>query len=192
MKKILTVILIASMLVFSFASCGRGAGSTGNTDSAGNQGSTPADAQSSAPAGTPGEIIDLIYAEKSIDLNLMTTDIDLESADAVQYNLGLGDASKVKEAAVSEPMMGSQAYSLAVVRVKDAADTEDVAKEMLDGIDRRKWICVEADCLKVMTTGDLVVLFMVDSAFADTVTVDEIQAAFTAVCGGEPDLVLEK
>lgn len=189
MKKILTVFLIASMLVFCFASCGRSAGST---DSAGSQGSTPADAQNTAPSGTPGEIIEAIYAEKSVELNLMTTDVDLESTDAVQYNLGLEDSSKVKEAAVSEPMMGSQAYSLAVVRVKDASDTEDVAKAMLDGIDQRKWICVEADCLKVMTRGDLVLLFMIDSAFTDTVTVDEIQAAFTTVCGGEPDLVLEK
>lgn len=188
MKNILTVILIASMLVFGFTACSKNTQS-GNTDS---QNSTPAETQSTAPSGTPEEIIESIYAEKSVDLRLMTTAIDLESSDSVLYNLGLEDASSIKEAAVSEPMMSSQAYSLVIARVNDAADAGETAQAMFDGIDQRKWICVEADCLKVMTRGDLVLLFMVDSSFSDTVTTDEIETAFTAVCGGEPDLVLEK
>lgn len=189
MKNILTVILIASMLVFGFTACSNGNGTAGN---AGSQDSTPSETQNTAPSQTPEEIIEAIYAEKSVDLRLMTTPVDLESADSVQYNLGLKDASAIKEAAVSEPMMSSQAYSLVIARVNDAADAQDVAKAMLDGIDQRKWICVEADSLKVMTRGDLVLLFMVDSSFSDTVTTDEIETAFAAVCGGTPDLILEK
>lgn len=186
MKKIFAIILAASMLICSFTACSKNGGSNET------QNSVPAETQNTAPTGTPEEIIEAIYAEKSVNLNLMTTAVDLESADSVQYNLGLKDASLISEAAVSEPMMGSQAYSLAVVRVKDAADTENVANAMFNGIDQRKWICVEADCLKVMTRGDLVLLFMVDSAFTDTVTVDEIETAFITVCGGDPDLLLEK
>lgn len=178
MKKIVTGIFAVLMLTFLLAACG------GNKE--------PVQEQSTAPTGTPEEIIEAVYAEKSVELNLMTTAVELEDADSVRYVLGLDDASKVKEAAVSEPMMGSQAYSLVVVRVNDAADAEDVANGMLNGIDQRKWICVEADTLKVMTKGDVVLLFMVDSAFADTVTVDEIQEAFTKVCGGSLDLVLDK
>ncbi|MGM9661610.1 MAG: hypothetical protein ACI3WR_00780 [Oscillospiraceae bacterium] len=178
MKKTLTVILAAAMLALALSACG------GSKEPAGEQGA--------APGGTPEEIIEAVYAEKSVGLNLMTMAVDLGDADAVQYNLGLADASKVKEAAVSEPMMGSQAYSLAVVRVNDAADAESVANDMLSGINQSKWICVEADDLKVMTKGDVVLLFMVSSSFADTVTADEMEAAFTAVCGGSPDLVLEK
>lgn len=178
MKKIFSGVIALLMLTFLLASCG------------GNQ--QPAQEQSAAPAGTPEEIIEAIYAEKSVALNLMTIPVDLEDADAVLYILGLDDASNVKEAAVSEPMMGSQAYSLVVVRVNDAKDAEGVARAMLNGIDQRKWICVEADTLKVMTKGDLVLLFMVDSGFADTVTVDEIEEAFTTVCGGSLDLVLKK
>ena len=185
MKKLLAVILAATMLL-SFAACGKNAETNDGSDiSTEEPGVT-------APAGTPEEIIDAVYAEKSVSLNLMTTAVDLEDEYAPKYSLGLDDVSKVKEAAVSEPMMGSQAYSLVVVRVNDAADAEDVANEMLNGIDQRKWICVEADTLKVMTKGDIVLLFMVDSGFADTVTVDEIEAAFTAVCGGSLDLVLSK
>ena len=178
MKKIFSGVIALLMLTFLLAACG-GNGQT-------------APEQSAAPTGTPEEIIEAVYAEKSVALNLMTLAVDLSDADAVRYNLGLDDASSVKEAAVSEPMMGSQAYSLVVVRVNDAKDTESVANAMLNGIDQRKWICVEADTLKVMTKGDLVLLFMVDSGFADTVTVDEIEAAFTAVCGGSLDLVLSK
>lgn len=178
MKKLLAIILAASILACNFTACGKNGGSN--------------DTQSTAPAGTPEEIIEAIYAEKSVNLNLMTTAVDLQSADSVQYNLGLEDASGISEAAVSEPMMGSQAYSLVVARVKDAADTENIANVMLNGIDQRKWICVEADSLKVMTRDNLVLLFMVDSAFADTVTVDEIEDAFTTVCGGNLDLILEK
>ena len=88
--------------------------------------------------------------------------------------------------------MGSQAYSLAVVRVKDAADAAATAQAMADGIDQRKWICVEADTLRVMTKGPVVVLFMVDSRLADTVTIDDIEKAFTTVCGGSPDKVVTK
>jgi hypothetical protein len=81
-------------------------------------------------------------------------------------------------------MMGSQAYSLVVVKLKDAADAEAVAAEMLSGINPRKWICVEADDLRVSAAGDAVVLIMVGSAHADVATAAGITEAFSAVAGG--------
>lgn len=174
MKRYLALMIAAALLAVLITACGTGASG------------------GAAPEGTPEELIEAIYAEKPVELNLMTLLIDLADADSVRYNLGLDDASAVKEAAVSEPMMGSQAYSLVVVRVNDDADAEATAKAMLAGIDQRKWICVEADSLRVMTKGDVVLLFMVDTQFADTVTADEIEAAFTKLCGAEPDLVLNK
>jgi len=81
-------------------------------------------------------------------------------------------------------MMGAQAYSLVVVKVKDAADAETVAKEMMNGIDQRKWICVEADDLRVAAAGDTAVLMMVSSEHADVVTAADITDAFGAVAGG--------
>ena len=178
MKKTVCLMLAVMLLTGLMTACGGSKPAEGST------------AGGSAPEGTPSEIIDAIYAEKTVDLNLMTIDIALDDADAVRYNLGLEDASKLEAAAVSEPMMGSQAYSLAVVRVKDAADAAATAQAMADGIDQRKWICVEADTLRVMTKGPVVVLFMVDSRLADTVTIDDIEKAFTTVCGGSPDKVV--
>ena len=178
MKKLFVVLFAAVMMSFSLVACG------GKKD--------PAGTEQTVSIGSPEEVINQIYAKKTVNLRLMTTVMDLSDSDAVKYNLGLDDASKVKEAAVSEPMMGSQAYSLVAVKVNDAKDTKDVANAMLNGINQRKWICVEADNLKVMAKNDTILLFMVDRSFADTVKVDEIEAAFTGICGGSLDLNLSK
>ena len=82
-----------------------------------------------------------------------------------------------------------QAYSLVVLRVKDAAEAPEIAQEVYDNINTRKWICVEADTKTVMYAGDVVVLFMIDSEFGDVATVESIQEAFRAVCGGSMTIV---
>ena len=74
-----------------------------------------------------------------------------------------------------------------VVRVSDSANAASVAKSMKDGINPRKWVCVEADDIKAATYGDLVVFFMVDSDFSDTVTASDIMNAFKSICGGTLD-----
>ena len=166
-----TALLLAVMLVFTFVSCGKAGNGEGTL-------------------GTPREIIKKIYREKSVKLSVQTDDIDITEPYALKYDTGISDASKIKEAAVSEPKIGSQAYSLAVVRVKDAADAEEIAREMLDGIDTGKWICNCADELRVAVHGDVVMLIMLDSAYG--VSADEIVNAFRTVCGGNLDLVLKK
>ena len=153
----------------------------------------PADKQESgstsgeaSAAGTPAEIIDKIYANhKAIEMPLGTMEVDLADPDALKMFTGLGSADKISAAAVSESMMGAQAYSLVVVKVKDAKDADAVATEMMNGIDQRKWICVEADDLRVSAAGDTVVLIMVGSAHADAATAASITDAFSAAAGGQ-------
>lgn len=135
-------------------------------------------------AKTLSEIIDMIYEKKPVEINVMTSSVDLTNADMLKYNTGLDSADKIKEAAVSEAMIGSQAYSLVLVRVNDSADAADVAQSMKDGINTAKWICVQADDLKVSAYNDLVLLIMVDSQLSDTVTSAEITDAFKEICGG--------
>ena len=152
----------------------------------------PADKQESgstsgeaSAAGTPAEIIDKIYANhNAIEMPLGTMEVDLADPDALKMFTGLGSADKISAAAVSESMMGAQAYSLVVVKVKDAKDADAVATEMMNGIDQRKWICVEADDLRVSAAGDTVVLIMVGSAHADAATAASITDAFSAAAGG--------
>ena len=172
MKKLLAIML-AALMVLSFAACG---------------GTTPENEGSDVVAsveGTPEELIEKIYAafETLPEFPVATMNLADMDAESFPYFTGLADNSKVKESAFSEAMMGSQAYSMVVVRLNDAADSEAVATEMLNGIDTRKWICVEADDLVVAAYGDVVMLYMIDSQYG--ISSDSAVAAFEAVCGGE-------
>lgn len=146
----------------------------------------------SAPSGSPVEIIEKLYAQKSVDLSLNTMELDLSDEAQIKMMTGLDSSDKLSSAAVSEALIGSQAYSLVIVKLKDKKDQEKVAKEMLNGIDTRKWICVEADDLRVAATGDVVMLFMVESALSDVVTSKEMVDAFNTICGGKMDITIKR
>lgn len=67
------------------------------------------------------------------------------------------------EGLVSEPMMGSFAHSVVLVRLPDGADVKDFASRVKANANPRKWICVEAEEVKVSTKGNLVLLVMSSS-----------------------------
>lgn len=181
MKKIITLILALCLVSCIFAGC---TDSNTNADTPNNESVSA----SLLDEKNPSEIIDAIYAENPVDLALGTLEVDITDVDALYYNTGLSSADKISAAAVSESMFGSQAYSLVVVKVKDSADAEAVATEMKDNIDQRKWVCVAADDMKVCASGNTVMLFMVDSEFAETVTASDIAEAFKTICGGTVDV----
>ena len=145
-------------------------------------------AKPAAPSGSPSDIIEKIYAKKTVELPLGTTELDLSDGEMFTAVTGLASSDKVKEAAYSESMIGSQAYSMVVVRVKKSKDAAAVADEMLNGINPAKWICVEADDVRVAAYDDLVMLIMVSSQLEETVTGKEIVSAFKKVCGGSLDV----
>ena len=144
--------------------------------------------------GTITELVDSIYnnCPQKPEFSLgETTAIDTSDANALKSFLGLTDGSQVEEAVYSEPMMSSQAYSLCALRVAEDADAKDIAQQVLDGVDPRKWICVEADQIRVGVWGDVIVLAMVSSSLSDTLA-DDIMTAFSETTGGELDLILKK
>ena len=145
-------------------------------------------AKPAAPSGSPSDIIEKIYAKKTVELPLGTTELDLSDGEMFTAVTGLASSDKVKEAAYSESMIGSQAYSMVVVRVKKSKDAATVADEMLNGINPAKWICVEADDVRVAAYDDLVMLIMVSSSLEETVTGKEIVSSFKKVCGGSLDV----
>ena len=172
MKKFIVLCLVLAMTAVLFVGCG-----TKNTASL---------------EGTPAEIIEKIYAQKSVEFAPMTLTPDDPDFGAMwdwYYYTGLADGSKVKEAAVSEPMIGSIAFSLVVLRVNDAADAKTVALEMKDNINTRKWMCVEAGDLQVAGFGDVVMLIMVDESF-DSIASQDFVDAFKAVCGTDLDFTV--
>ena len=150
--------------------------------------------------GTLPELINAVYAKNPVEL--MIGDpmaIDLQDADILSYHTGLTDGSQLKEAYVSEAMIGSLAYSMVVVRTNDAADAVGVAQSMFDNINMAKWICVAADTMTVGVYGDTVMLVMLDSVMMggdeehpDTEMDNNLVKAFASVCGGKLDKTLTK
>ena len=127
------------------------------------------------------EIITKIYEKVPLELSLVSDYIDISDENALKYNTGLTDSSKISEVCVSEPMIGSIPYSLVLVKVKNVSDASDIASQMKSGINQRKWVCVEADDLAVTYSGDVVLLFMVGSEYNDDVKSSDITAAFEAL-----------
>ena len=178
MKKMISMLLALTM-AFCLAACG------GNN--------TPAtEAPTEAPAvkveGTMEELLNKVVEKQPVEFMGGTMPIDLtDTSDdgkwMVKNYTGLDSAESITEAAFFEPMMGSIAYSMVMVRTAEGADIKAVAEGMKNGIDQRKWICVEADDLQVVSYGDVVMLIMVGS---DTgMTSQSFVDAFAQVVGGE-------
>jgi hypothetical protein len=166
MKRVFAAVLAAVMMLCTLTACGK-------------------KAPNNLEGKSLSEIVDLIYAEKEPGIMVETMDVNIEDSEFLKYDTGLSSADKITAAAVSEAMIGSQAYSMVLVRVADEKDSESVANEMKEGINPAKWICVQADDLKVAVYRDVVMLIMVSSQLADTVTAQEIVDAYKTVCGGE-------
>lgn len=173
MKKLMALLLAAAM-VLTIAACG-GSGSAATLEGTMEENAMKIIEQN--PVEFMGGVI-------PVDL----TDTSEDGLWAVEYNTGLKNGEKLTDIAVYEPMMGSMAFSMVLVRVADAKDAEAVAKEMTDNIDTRKWICVEANEKLVAGYGDVVMLIMLDSGIG--LTAQSFVDAFKTVCGGELDFTI--
>lgn len=166
--------------------------SSGSSSSSGSASGITSDNSSSADTLSQKaltEIIQDIYKIHEVPFRLQTIPVDISNTDALKAFTGLSDASKIQEAYASEPMMGSQAYSLVMVRAKHASDASSIAKEMQNGIDPRKWICVEANDLQVAVKGSTIMLYMVDSGLSDCPTSAQMVSAFQTICGSQLDAI---
>lgn len=178
MKKIVSVVLALS-LVLSLAACG------------GKK------AEETEPAlsveGTMEELLNKTIEERPVEFmgGVIPVDLTDSSEDglwALKSYTGLDSAEKITEAAAFEPMMGSMAFSMVLVRVTEDTDSKTVAESMKSGIDTRKWICVEADDLKVAGFGDVVMLIMVNSDSG--MTAQSFVDAFAKVAGFGAEFVI--
>ena len=102
------------------------------------------------------------------------------------------NVDKVDAAVVSEPMTGSQAYSLVLLRLKDKADAREIADSMEENISMRKWVCVEADKARVVSFDDKLLYVMADSELVDAdLVADAAAKAFGATFDVDDSLVNE-
>ena len=190
MKKVLAISLAVIMLV-CFAACG-GSGS-----------------KVEAYDGALTAAVDAIYEKQPVEFMVAPgTEIDLTDAWALKSYLGLGEPQDdengvtapaedfgIKEAVFSESMIGAQAYSLVLVKLNDSSKIEEMKKTIFDNIDTRKWICVEADQLRVVSCKDVIMLVMAASdlgegladgmvkAFASTISGEAVEDASTVLTG---------
>ena len=177
MKKVLAISLAVIMLV-CFAACGG--------------------SKVEPYEGTLTAAVDAIYEKQPVEFMVgPAMEIDLTDAWAVKSYLGLGEVQEnengeaapaadfgIKEAVFSESMIGAQAYSLVLVRLNDSSKMEEIKKAMFEGIDTRKWICVEADQLRVVSCKDVILLVMASSQMAEGLA-DGMVNAFASTINGE-------
>ncbi len=121
-----------------------------------------------------------IYNSNPMGFPVFINPINLNDENELQQNTGLTkeNAEKVQEAAYCESMMGAHAYSLVLVKVKDASDAQTIADAMKEGINPSKWVCVTADDVAVGVEGQYVLLAMLSSDFSDLATSDSIIEGF--------------
>ena len=106
---------------------------------------------------------------KNILPELETMKIDIKNIDEVTSYTGLKTNDGIESIIVSVPVMTAQAYSVAVVKVKDNADVEKIKQEMLDNIDMSRWICVSAEQLYITNSGNVIFSVMADKDIAKAV-----------------------
>lgn len=184
-----SLLALAMAAALSLAACGASSQSTTATPaptatpetSTAEDGAMTEDmgvAEVAEPDSELSAMVDSIYEAYPVELMMMqTTAIDLNDETWLTYNTGLSaeEAALVDAGVKSESMTGSQAYTLVLLRVKDAADAQTVADAMLENMDPARWVCVMADKMRVATFDDKVLFVMTDSELTD------IDALFAAV-----------
>lgn len=179
MKKFVAIALALS-LVLSLAACG-------------GKKTQETEAAALTVEGTMEELLNKTIEQRPVEFmgGVIPVDLTDSSEDglwALKSYTGLDSAAQISEAAAFEPMMGSMAFSMVLVRTVEGADSKAVAESMKSGIDTRKWICVEADDLKVAGFGDVVMLIMLNSDSG--MTAQSFVDAFAKVAGFEPEFVM--
>lgn len=168
MKKIIAIVLVvvvAAVAVFAL---------TGNK--APETSATPYE-------GTLEDLTNALYEANPVEFMVgPAMPVELTDVDALYAYLGLESADGIAEATWSESMIGAQPYSLVLAKVADGADMEAIKNDMFNGINTRKWICVEADQLRVVSAADVIMLVMAGSEFAPGLA-DGMVDAFAANVG---------
>ena len=148
-----------------------------------------------APDAELSDMVDAIYKIQPVELmGMETTGIDLTDETWYGYLAGLtaDNVGKVDAAVISEPMTGSQAYSLVLLRLRDKADAREIADSMEENISMRKWVCVEADKARVVSFDDKLLYVMADSELVDVdLLADAAAKAFNATFDVDDSLVNE-
>lgn len=136
------------------------------------------------PEPTPGEsenlslteILEQMIAASGFDGGPFFEAYAVTKEDA-PYTIGYeGFSGEFEEALGYGPMMGSMAFIMVLFRLDDGADAQSFADDIKSNADPRKWICVEAETVEAIVSGNTVLFIMSDADSASQLT-----SAFTQV-----------
>lgn len=111
---------------------------------------------------TTEDIVQMMNTIKKVDTlpDLETHELNLNELDSVKSYTGLKSTDLIDSVVVNEPAMGSQAYSVLAINVKNINDVESIKQEIFDNINMNKWLCVSADKLVITNTNNLIFVVM--------------------------------
>ena len=104
--------------------------------------------------------MDRIYEKVDTQLpNTMVVPIEKENS---AYFLGI-ENMEFEEAYASEPMIGSIAHSICLVKGQEGSDVEKIMQDIKDSVNPRKWICVGVPKEDVIVVNqDNIILLVID------------------------------
>ena len=121
--------------------------------------------------GSLEELMTKVYSTlKEDETPMMLTNMEV-TAENVEGYLGTADI-EYEEALASESATGSIAHSVVLLRVKDNTDVEKVKEKIKNSVNPRKWICVEAEEVKVESKGNLILLVMSNKTATDKIVTE--------------------
>ena len=120
--------------------------------------------------GTPIEILEQFNANATTEVGGVITPVEINGvvteeipADNVEYFTGLTEEDYekyIESGARSDAMITVNPHSMVILKVKDGVDAVEVAKKVFDGINPRRWICVQPAGVYVNTSEDYIFMIM--------------------------------
>ncbi|MBP3660214.1 MAG: hypothetical protein J6I89_02365 [Oscillospiraceae bacterium] len=169
MKKFFAL-LLCLLMVISMVACGT---NTANDDTS----EQPSDTTSEEPTDTSAEdtteeptdapvadvsledLANTLYNGIPEDQMPMVAGMPIEDAEMFEYYAFIPYIEGA-ELYVSEPMIGSIAHSVVLLKLPEGTDVETVKADLEAKADPRKWICVEAEQVTVTSHDNVVMLVM--------------------------------
>lgn len=157
MKKWIALVL-CFVTVLSMTAC-----KTKNTDNNTNNNETPSANDSSWGSKSALEILQSIAAKADTQIMAEITD----GTEYYQTALTLGEL-EFEEIAIYMPMISSQRFEVAVIRVKDGTNVANYVADLENRAANAQWVCAAPpDFVKVVAVGDCVLYMAINSEFAN-------------------------
>ncbi len=193
MKQTISLFLAAALAV-TLAACGAAPESTPAASAPAVSAPAVSEPADSAPADSqPAEptadaelvgLLDDIYAAQPLELALETLPVDGSDAATAAWMVGLVEGTvlgDVEAGVVSASLINAQAYTLALLRLKDGVDLAAAGQALLDDANAGKWVCVYPDKAAV-AGGDGVLCFVM--ADGELIDAEALTGAFADAVGG--------